>query len=290
MNNVETQYDEAAADLAVHTADATNPHAVTASQTGAVAKAGDTMTGALKFDDANRYIDAVGSSVIEMTNRTGYSTFTSKWGAYITVNCYFDGTNWYRIDEAAAAYVLCITSYGPTYLYAAAGSGVISWTNYKVWNESNDGTGSTLDADTVDAIHFQVSGGVLQYDSGSGWVNVALQANTQEFGNLVQATAIANTWYTVCDISGAGVLNRVSAYGATIHHENIEVKITIDGTADTWDLAASNYAVLPFSDAVTDIFSMQFSAAKFDSTLKVEARQTSGGNVALHAAVDYGLV
>ncbi|MFA5385436.1 MAG: pyocin knob domain-containing protein, partial [Eubacteriales bacterium] len=58
----------------------------------------------------------------------------------------------YRIDEAVAAYVLGITSDGPTYRYAAAGSGAISWTDYKIWNEGNDGSGSGLDADVLDGM------------------------------------------------------------------------------------------------------------------------------------------
>lgn len=36
-----------------------------------------------------------------------------------------------------------------------------------------DGSGSGVDADLVDGIHFRVNNGVLQYDDGSGWKNMA---------------------------------------------------------------------------------------------------------------------
>jgi hypothetical protein len=147
---------------------------------------------------------------------------------------------------------------------------------------------SNMNADRVDDIHLQVSGGILQYDSGAGWTSVAVQPNTQEFSDLEQAVATDDTWYTVCDASGAGVLSRVTAY-CPGHNNTIEVKITIDGTARTWDLTAVNDAVTP-ANAITDLYSHQFSAAKFDTTLKVEVRQTSGGDAILHAVVDFGLV
>lgn len=78
---------------------------------------------------------------------------------YMTVNCWHDGTSWQRMDVADPAFLLRMKSDQTTLqLYkASAGANPISaWdilNSSDLWHAGNDGSGSGLDADTLDTFH-----------------------------------------------------------------------------------------------------------------------------------------
>ena len=129
-----------------HAARRDNPHKVTAAQVGAVSKAGDTMTGALRL---------VGQSIqISRPNATGgWSRGVwqhSKDGATLEAGIGFLGSG----DNPAHTLYM---GFGSAPHADSSGFTVKSDNPYfkgnKVWHAGNDGAGSGLDADMLDGYH-----------------------------------------------------------------------------------------------------------------------------------------
>lgn len=91
-----------------------------------------------------------GLDVAQLRSLTEAVIVSGKAGTYLASNAYWTGTEWHRVNTGADAYVVVITSSGVRVRYAAAGANPIVWTEYKSWHEGNDGSGSGLDADTLD--------------------------------------------------------------------------------------------------------------------------------------------
>jgi len=61
---------------------------------------------------------------------------------------------------------------------------------------------------------------------------VIVQPTKPKVANLNQGTAIQDTWYTVVDVTGVGILSKV-VLTATENNYRYSIKITIDGVANT---------------------------------------------------------
>jgi hypothetical protein len=128
------------------------------------------------------------------------------------------------------------------------------------------------------------SNGALEYstDNGGTWKPVGRMANTVKTANL-QQSASANTWYTVLDLLGAGVLFRASNFGSGTYGSSFcQSRITIDGVAHTETVAGSSRSL--GDDGGLDILQH----TQFDSSLKVEILYSQSSHT-IYGAVDYGL-
>lgn len=150
------------------------------------------------------------------------------------------------------------------------------------------GTGTWLNADKVDNIHFRVLNGNLQYSTdGSVWYDVGVIANAVRTVDFFQSNATANTWYTVLDVTGLGVLTRISFQGVSVSNSYLMVRITIDGTSYIVDPSVDSYSRALRDDAK---FIDLMTHVKFDSSLKVEVSHNYSSSVHLAVTIDYGLV
>jgi hypothetical protein len=104
--------------------------------------------------------------------------------------------------------------------------------------------------------------------------------------DLFQGASSPNTWYTVIDITGKGVLYRSSGYIASVNSSYLELKITVDGTSYTWD---STSAIFSRSFAKNNVSMDIVANVRFKSSLKVEIRQTNAAAQDIYGSVDYGL-
>jgi len=109
-----------------------------------------------------------------------------------------------------------------------------------------------------------------------------------------QIASVSGTWYTALNISNvAGTLQRTGSYaGGGNFNSNMEIEITIDGGAP--------YVIdTTFNSGATGIAGDQgtwrsqhldyIQLLKFDNSLLVRYRQTTGGAIDLECVVDYGL-
>ncbi len=104
------------------------------------------------------------------------------------------------------------------------------------------------------------------------------------WGDLILSSPIQNQWYTVVNISGAGVLTNLRVndqYG----NNYVQVRITRDGVVYNWDIASVNNAR---SGPGTITVHMDF-ALRFNTSLLVEILN-SGVATYMNAAVDYATV
>ncbi|SNR86225.1 hypothetical protein SAMN05446037_100178 [Anaerovirgula multivorans] len=107
-----------------------------------------------------------------------------------------------------------------------------------------------------------------------------------------QSDAVSGTWYTVLNITGKGILNRLSAF-ITIYNEYLQYEITVDGVAvtETTRDTSRTRGLAPFGgsydrDRIADYLFNTY----FKSSLKIRVRHTHGSTYDLHASVDYALV
>lgn len=100
-----------------------NPHATTAGQIGAVAKTGDTMTGALQFNDSNTKLLEGSSNAVRVQTNSGYIDIGPQNTSYGHI--YTDRASFYFNKDLLV-------------------------NGNKVWHAGNDGAGSGLDADKID--------------------------------------------------------------------------------------------------------------------------------------------
>jgi hypothetical protein len=140
-------------------------------------------------------------------------------------------------------------------------------------------------ADTVDGIHFRISGGALQYDDGSGWKDVGQQYTRPQTTDFYSTTT-ANTWYTALDVLGKTNLTRISLWGQNADNAYYEVRITIDGIAHTRTVQFSQSRGIGggtqnrynFCDILLNVESI--------SSMKVEIRQTLN-TISTAASIDW---
>ena len=109
--------------------------------------------------------------------------------------------------------------------------------------------------------------------------------------DAVQTSAVQNTWYTLANISGIGILTRVSITGDG--NSYLEARITIDGAANTLANATTvNSVARGLADmdtgGATDRLDW-IGHCFFSSSLLVEYRTTSAGTPTLYAAADYSI-
>lgn len=135
---------------------------------------------------------------------------------------------------------------------------------------------------------------------GISTLSRAITPKQPKTAGLVQ-TAVAGTWYTVVSVSSnRGILNRVAAsFPATSNGNNIwlDMRITIDGTVNTFTSTATNNArgynhadVTTANGASSNSFDY-FCSTYFYSSLIVEVRMSTlgvGGST-LYGVADYSV-
>lgn len=241
-------------DVVSHLADKANPHQVTAAQTGALVSVDG-------VSNAGGNIDLVAGANIAITPDDANNRITiggtGTWPNADTVDGAHAGT--------AANNVLKLDA-----------SGLVPLGNIPAIL-----TGKS--ADKVDNIHFQIYNGVLQYDDGTGWKDVALIATEPGIADINLSSASANTWYIVVDITGKGVLYRIQ--GSTGQSNNyLQIRVTLDGVSYT---LSSTLVARLIGDGLGFEAMMYI---KFASSLKVEVQHTYSSSTALTGIVDYGLL
>ena len=101
-------------------------------------------------------------------------------------------------------------------------------------------------------------------------------------------TASAGTWYTALDIaSGKGYLIRMSAMPSTGDVTNINIRVTVDGTLNTFDISSTMSSVRSLHDAVAIIDFI--TNIRFNVSLKIEAMMTPSSSYVIYFCADYSL-
>jgi hypothetical protein len=100
---------------------------------------------------------ASSATAINFANAAGPVILASPSDTHLCSNCYFDRgtTAWKKYNDATLSVLVYAegSTGGVKMYYSAAGSSnPLQYGPFKVWNETNDGPGSGLDADTVDGI------------------------------------------------------------------------------------------------------------------------------------------
>ena len=123
---------------------------------------------------------------------------------------------------------------------------------------------------------------------------VPKQSKTANYSN---AAISASTFYTVLSAtSGRGILSRVAlvGYGTAFTNSNLQIRITIDGVANTITGGSGLYARgLVHNAAYTDNSGIAgncfdyFCNTTFTTSLQVEVMYNTTPVVALYAVVDY---
>jgi hypothetical protein len=165
-----------------------------------------TAAGVIEIIDSV-YISPVGTSREIVGHSLGTLNVAGMGGTNITKNCNWNGSDWRHFnngyatkleltgDNTSNALTLSVSSYG------SIGSHV-SWTttNAKVWHEGNDGSGSGLDADTVDGVHGTVLSpvGSIIMHGGSvaprGWIECDGQSLSRTGDTASLFEVIGTTW------------------------------------------------------------------------------------------------
>ena len=136
------------------------------------------------------------------------------------------------------------------------------------------------------AVPTRIYNGQLQYYDG-GWKDVGVIVTQPRVAALSQHHAVPNTWYTVVNVTGSGLLNRVSVNEISsrlvIYETNL--RITIDDISYIVDLSNGGNSTGFSSASSIDLLP----SARFKSSLKVEMRHTELENESIYSFVDYTL-
>jgi hypothetical protein len=141
--------------------------------------------------------------------------------------------------------------------------------------------------------------GEFQSWNGTEWVGVGIMATKPRVAELYNSSAVAETWYTVIDItsSNGGKLSHAVCLtsNAAADASSFQLRITIDGVIQTLGAgvgqATSGIPRGPSGDVSYGQRVLEFFLdTDFKSTMKIEAKtaSTSGGN--LITKVEYSLV
>lgn len=98
----------------------------------------------------------------------------------------------------------------------------------------------------------------------------------------ITVSPVSGTWYTVVNVAGRGVLNRVGLFA--LNGAGNEIRITVDGDSST--VTDNNARRVYVASGVQFDY---HSSVSFDSSLVVEVRQSGAAGTSLLGAVDYGL-
>ncbi len=140
--------------------------------------------------------------------------------------------------------------------------------------------------------------GRLQYwDTVSElWRDAGMIASEPHVADFYQQAATYNTWYTVVNVSGAGVVYRISGCAKPEQNNVLQYQVVIDGVKHIFDMQAGSpqntrgFGGDPDLVKGREYFSDILLHVKFDESLKVNIRHDSGTNVTLQCSVDFGLV
>jgi hypothetical protein len=121
--------------------------------------------------------------------------------------------------------------------------------------------------------------------------------NPRTFGgaDFSQASPTVGQWYTVVNISGKGILQRVSGQHNVYTNQNIQLRITIDGTpvapsAFANSIYSRGFSLLNTGSYVNRYYSYDvIFRTKFNSSLKVEILTNVNSSNNLDCSVDYAL-
>ena len=214
----------------------------------AVNRSGDTMSGNLT------------TTGIILTTTTGI-TYNGKSSSLL----YCDGTNSFVGMSAATTYIRS----GNTDLFHKKNG-----TDYKIWDASNDGSGSGLDADLLDGVHLMQKGsnaGVMR-----SWARGTYTTVNQYFGNGAvvvidpKPTDSTELWAntTIFSVGDSAIRNWQMAFGYSA--DTIKVRRIYDGpTYGNWKTLAyldSNVASATKSDYPTGFSSRSTSSTWGNTT------------------------
>lgn len=117
-------------------------------------------------------------------------------------------------------------------------------------------------ADKVNNIQFRLNSGKLEYNDGTGWKSMfsAILGKKPYLASFTSPNPInIGNWYTSVDVTGEGVLYKVSIGGQ--YPSFVDIRITVDGgTPYQLDVNGGEY----------------IGQIKFDNSLKIEACDTPG--------------
>jgi hypothetical protein len=140
--------------------------------------------------------------------------------------------------------------------------------------------------------------GRLQYwDTVSElWRDAGMIASEPHVADFRQQAATINTWYTVVNVSGAGVVYRISGSAGSAQNNVLQYQVVIDGVEHIFDMqAGSPQKTRGFGGDPNLVYGREYFSdillhVKFDESLQVNIRHNSTTTVTLQCSVDFGLV
>ncbi|RJX40049.1 hypothetical protein D3P09_11785 [Paenibacillus pinisoli] len=129
-----------------------------------------------------------------------------------------------------------------------------------------------------------------------GWFEGAvIQPTKPRTADLVQAGATSQTYYTLLDVTGAGILSRVVLASTTLNY-NLTIRVTVDGVVSnltpggTMANSARGLQHTSGTGSYSAMYSLDFfTELVFFRSLKVEVMHSHTSTVNLHASADYAL-
>jgi len=129
-----------------------------------------------------------------------------------------------------------------------------------VWHQGNDGSGSGLDADTLDGAG---SSGLIEASTTDDGSDVTTYQNSD-------SSKADNDALTICNISGSGtVVGGFGRIGTTSTNDDGQIEITVDG--------GTTFTVPMFTSGGTVVMG-HVPNVEFESSLKVVVNGTGTGN------------
>ncbi|QEK12701.1 hypothetical protein FQB35_10360 [Crassaminicella thermophila] len=158
-----------------------------------------------------------------------------------------------------------------------------TWTAWaKVWTNMHDGSGSGLDADMVDGLHFREYNGSLQYYYGGKWKNLngnAYDASKIRVGAVDHIRGDVGE-VNILNITGSGELINLAVHLCD-NADLYSLRVNIDGS-DIINL--SDYVMQTYADTSGSLTFVN-APIRFDSSLSIYVDVTSSYN-----SVVYGYV
>jgi len=169
--------------------------------------------GRINLRDTDKYMYTYGTDFIGLRNDLGYIDIQMSFQGGISNNAYTtdNGTSWTRYSAGDATYFRSNINAWTLYT-VEGGSGAIAWdTTFEVgygifeylgntiWHAGNDGTGSGLDADTVDGQHATIF--AYRANNLSDLASASIARSNLGLGGLATLSTINNTYWSGVDLA-----------------------------------------------------------------------------------------
>jgi hypothetical protein len=183
-------------------------------------------------------------------------------------------------------------------------AGILKWRGYEVWNSSNDGSGSGLDADTVDGIHAgsfvrsdtyntmnysggwlsnsSVDSGILRMNAGNNLLQIGLDGVTNSRRAYIQSRHNSSSYATVYGALHLNPLGGAVVVGDGGMKVNGQLEVFGSG-GTTLDLVGTDHCYMEFYPMGTAAGRKAWFGFGSANSTRMTIQNTAGGDLELAA-------